>query len=68
MLQYRKKGGTAMTGTCDDCVYNTYDDETDEAICDAYIDEDELFRLLERGGACPYYRSGDDYELVRHQN
>lgn len=57
-----------MAGTCDDCVYNVYDDETDENICDAYIDEDELFRLLERGGACPYYRSGDDYALVRHQN
>ena len=38
-----------MTGTCEDCAYNVYDDEMDEYVC-------------------PYYRSGDDYELVRHQN
>ena len=53
---------------CEDCVYNVYDDEMDEYICEAYLDEDEFYRLIERGGACPYYRSGDDYELVRHQN
>ena len=57
-----------MTGTCEDCVYNVYDDEMDEYICEAYLDEDEFYRLLQRGGACHYYRSGDDYELVRHQN
>lgn len=57
-----------MTGTCEDCVYNVYDDEMDEYICEAYLDEDEFYRLLQHGGACPYYRSGDDYELVRHQN
>lgn len=57
-----------MTGTCEDCVYNVYNDEMDEYICEAYLDEDEFYRLLQRGGACPYYRSGDDYELVRHQN
>ena len=50
-----------MTGTCDDCAYNVYDDE-------AYLDEDEFYRLMQTGKSCPYYRSGDDYELVRHQN
>lgn len=57
-----------MAGTCDDCAFNAYDEETDEYICEAYLDEDELCRLLERGGPCPYYRSGDDYDLVRRQN
>ena len=57
-----------MSGSCEDCVYNTYDDELDEYICEAYLDEHEFYRVLQRGGPCPYSRSGDDYELVRHQN
>ena len=57
-----------MTGTCETCAYNVYDDELDEYVCEAYLDEDEFYRLLQRGGACPYYRAGDDYELVRQQN
>ena len=35
-----------MTGTCEDCVYNVYDDEMDEYICEAYLDEDEFYRLI----------------------
>ena len=57
-----------MTGTCDDCAYNVYDDEMDEYVCEAYLDEDEFYRLMQTGKSYPYYRSGDDYELVRHQN
>ena len=57
-----------MTGTSEDCAYNVYDDEMDEYVCEAYLDEDEFYRVQTCGGACPYYRSGDDYELVRHQN
>ena len=53
-----------MTGTCDDCAYNVYDDEMDEYVCEAYLDEDEFYRLMQTGKSCPYYRSGDDYELV----
>ena len=43
-------------------------DEMDEYVCEAYLDEDEFYRLMQTGKSCPYYRSGDDYELVRHQN
>lgn len=57
-----------MTGRCDDCAFNVYDDEMDEYVCDACLDEDEFYRAFQSGCACPYYRSGDDYELVRHQN
>ena len=46
-----------MTGTCEDCAYNVYDDEMDEYVCEAYLDEDEFYRVQTRGGACPYYRS-----------
>ena len=57
-----------MDSLCDTCWYYDYDQEEDEYYCMMELDEDEFYRLLQRGGACPYYRSGDDYELVRHQN
>ncbi len=38
-----------MTGTCDDCAYNVYDDEMDEYVCEAYLDEDEFYRLMQTG-------------------
>ena len=53
-----------MAGTCEDCAYSVFD----EYVCEAYLDEDEIYRLTQTGGSCPYYRPGDDYALVRHQN
>ena len=32
-----------MTGNCDDCAYNVYDDEMDEYVCEAYLDRLLLF-------------------------
>lgn len=61
-------GEPSMTGTCEDCAYSVYDDMLNEYVCEAYLDEDEFYRLSQSNGPCPYYRSGDDYELVRHQN
>lgn len=57
-----------MTVACEACAYFDYDDALDDYLCTALLDEDEYIRLLEHGGACPYFRPGDDYELVRHQN
>lgn len=54
---------------CDTCAYNVYDDECDAYFCEAYLDEDELVRLQnEPNRPCPYYRSDDDYAIVRKQN
>ena len=54
-----------MTGTCEDCAYNVYDDEMDEYVCEAYLDEDEFYRVQTRGRnhhhpflALPALRSG----------
>ena len=41
-----------MTGTCDDCAYSVYDDEMDEYVCEAYLDEDEFYRLMQTGKSC----------------
>lgn len=60
-----------MPHGCDSCALNVYDEELDAYYCEAYFDEDELYRLQSTGAhSCPYYRPADDdeYQLVRHQN
>ena len=54
---------------CDDCLYYVYDEECDYTVCEQDLDEDEMRRFLSYDVQnCPYYRSGDEYSLVRHQN
>jgi hypothetical protein len=54
---------------CDYCQNYVYDEETEEYACDVELDEDEYGRFLSTSDtACPYFRSGDEYEVVRHQN
>lgn len=57
------------TGCCETCINNAFDDEAQEYVCMAAMDEDELYRMMNdpRSG-CPYYRSDDDYAIVRKQN
>ncbi len=53
---------------CEDCAYYTYDEEFEQWVCDAQMDEDDYARLMEgERTACPFYRSGDEYKIVRHQ-
>ena len=53
---------------CDECLYYVFDDDYQEHVCDANMDEDDYARMLERGGKeCPYWRDGDEYRVVRHQ-
>jgi len=54
---------------CEACAYYAYDEEYDEYFCEANMDEDDYVKIS--GAAeksCPYYRNGDEYALVRHQN
>ena len=54
---------------CEECAYFAYDEEYESYFCEINLDEDEMLRFME--GAfdnCPYYRSGDEYEIVRKQN
>ncbi len=55
---------------CESCAYYSYDEDFDEYVCDAYMmDEDDWAKLMSgTEKACPYYRDGDEYRLVRHQN
>ena len=57
-----------MDALCSSCAYLTYDEDYEEYICDAQMDEDDYYRELEsREKGCPYYRNGDEYRVVRHQ-
>lgn len=53
---------------CDECVFYTYDEDYEEYLCEANMDEDDYARLLQHGDRdCPFFRNGDDYAVVRHQ-
>ncbi len=54
--------------SCEFCGNYEYDEESDCYICQVSLDEDEMCRFL-RGQefACPYYRPGDEYRIVRRQ-
>ena len=53
---------------CETCVYYMYDEEYEEYICAADMDEDDYGRLVQSGWKqCPFWRNGDEYAVVRHQ-
>jgi hypothetical protein len=54
---------------CEDCIHFAYDDDCECYVCQMSLDEDEMLRFLQGNYAdCPYFRSGDDYAVVRKQN
>jgi len=53
-------------GTCETCANYTYDEESEDYVCDAWMDEDDMGQFL-KAAACPFYRNGDEYRVVRHQ-
>ena len=53
---------------CEECAYFAYDEEYDEYICEADMDEDDYSKLVSGSyRSCPFYRNGDEYAVVRHQ-
>lgn len=54
---------------CEMCANYCYDEDFEEYYCDIDLDEDEYLRFLSSDEKmCPYYRNGDEYEVVKHQN
>ena len=54
--------------SCDTCVYYQYDEDEEAEVCEANMDEDDYVRLrTQEYRNCPFYRSNDDYKIVRHQ-
>lgn len=59
---------------CESCAYCAYDEEYEEYCCTADMDEDDIYRTgyraspYHRSEGCRFYRSGDEYAVVRKQN
>lgn len=54
---------------CEFCINYEYDDEFECMMCIIDMDEDEVFRLsYSPKKSCPYFRSGDEYTIVKKQN
>lgn len=51
---------------CENCMNYAYDEEYDEYVCIANIDEDEYYRVMSNR-RCPCFRFGDDYTIVKKQ-
>jgi len=68
---YRQKGREvkmAQGTSCDTCSNYLYDEDYDCYECDVSMDEDEMARFLSQTRLeCPYYRSDNEYEVVKHQ-
>ena len=55
--------------SCDDCAFFIYDEECECYTCEMSLDEDEMLKFIQSSfDSCPYYRSGDEYAVVRRQN
>ncbi|MBD5144493.1 MAG: hypothetical protein HDT21_01015 [Ruminococcus sp.] len=53
---------------CESCVNYVYDEDWEQYVCAADLDEDEMGRFLSGGsGECHWYRLDDEYGVVRKQ-
>ncbi len=53
---------------CETCANYAYDEEFDEYYCAVELDEDEYYNYIsDHHSACPYYKNGDEYAVVKHQ-
>ena len=54
--------------SCEDCLFYEFDEDFQDYICSADMDEDDYAHMLQESGRqCPFWRSGDEYAVVRHQ-
>ena len=54
---------------CENCAYFAYDEIGDFYSCEMNLDEDEAVRFMQGNfSSCPYFRSGDEYAIVRKHN
>ena len=59
-----------MNNLCEECFYNTLDEESEEYFCSLTLDEDEYAKMLfEKSTQCKYFRPDiGEYGIVRKQN
>ena len=61
-----------MADLCEQCWFNSFDDESGESFCSLQLDEDEYVKLLSddtKNKSCRYFRPDTgEYGIVRKQN
>ncbi|MBO7311037.1 MAG: hypothetical protein J6U86_06570 [Clostridia bacterium] len=56
------------SSNCETCEFYDYDEEYEEYVCTARLDQDEMVNFLtSRTKGCPYYRFYDEYKSVHKQ-
>lgn len=64
---YITESGEIMN-ECETCAYYEYDEEDESYYCSVNMDEDDYARLYGAGfKGCRYYRSDDEYAVVKRQ-
>ena len=64
-----KDSKKTLRSDCDTCENLLYDEEMREYYFDIDMDEDEMLRFMTYSNYnCPYYRTNDEYRIVRKQN
>lgn len=57
------------SANCETCNNYIYIEEYGYFVCDVNLDEDEMEKFITGTFFnCPYYRTNDEYEIVRKQN
>ncbi|MBO4766144.1 MAG: DUF6472 family protein [Lachnospiraceae bacterium] len=65
--KHRKEASKTPTN-CDYCMYYEYDEDYECYTCSKDLDEDDMAHFMSgRSFDCPFFRSGNEYAIVRKQ-
>ena len=57
------------TTNCELCVNYVFDDDCEDYVCLAQMDEDDYMKFITQSNDnCPFFRLDDEYKIVRKQN
>lgn len=65
-----KPGGDKMFESidCENCMHYEYDEDYESYVCSVYMDEDDVARYAQqKNKRCPFFRAGDEYQIVKKQ-
>ena len=64
----KQKNANPIQSQCEFCAYYDYDEDWEEYVCNANMDEDDMVRFYESRTSCPLFKFYDEYKIVRKQN
>ncbi len=62
-----KKKKKLPESNCETCEFYDWDDDMQEYVCIANLDEDEYYRMMS-SPRCPFYKYYNEYKSVQKQN